>query len=328
MATTVESLVPSPDQKSDLRPTLVKYRFLILAMVIFFAGLLLLIFAEELGEVWRDLGISFIVAATVGLGVEFYTRREAERVVEDKLGQVIEALMWPRLLVLQDLIQNNSLRALGVKQVYIDRLKLDFLHYIRDAQPGCEVRLMGICMNRLANQEAQAILRERLNSGCSVKLLLLEPDSQFVATRAVEECRDAEQFQADVKGWDEFHQRFWKRLPAGLRERMEIRHYDSAPDYFIVDNDQMMLVSFYLRGQRGERVPHIELEIKENGAHVAFRRHFDAIWAASASGQGALPAPVSLADRRQISVPVPKERRREQRRKVEKPVAQERRKQT
>jgi hypothetical protein len=287
-----------------------KYRFLILAMATFFIGLLLLIFAERLGEVWRDLGISMIVAATVGLGVEFYTRREAEKVVTEHMKEVVKEeivrkALKPGFDMLADLLQDSSLRSHGVRQIYMNRLQNDFFHYVEAAEPGSDIRLLGISMSRLAVFEAQGVMSAKLREGCQIKLLLLNPRSEHIVKRAAEEGWDATEFHHDVESWGVRHRAFVQRLRPELRQNMELRLYDAAPDYFVVDNGKSMLVGFYLRTCSGEEVPHLELEVRDDGAYLPFRRHFDSLWASAEHDS------VVFVERRRQRKSVPMERRRE-----------------
>jgi hypothetical protein len=160
-------------------------------------------------------------------------------------------------------------------------------------------------MSKLAQREVQDLLVDRLKRGCRIKWLLLDPNSDVVEKRAESEGQTALAFKRDVESWSALHQLFIQSLPSELRERIELRHYADFPCYFLVDNGAFMLVGSYLRSCRGEEVPHLELEIKEGGAYKPFRKHFESLWAAAAARK-TLP----FEDRRRVSVPVVKERRR------------------
>ncbi|HEX7183035.1 MAG TPA: hypothetical protein VF756_14430 [Thermoanaerobaculia bacterium] len=282
--------------------------FWIMGLVAFIIGLLLIIVGDGLqsqlaAHIVRDLGISFLVAAIVGFGVDLYTRIEGE----ERLRRILAP---------------DGIRTLGIKDIYANRLKLDFLGYIKSAEPGCEIRLLGISMNRLANLEAQAALKEKLQNNCRIKLLLLDAsaDEELEHRALAERVEDIQYFKQEAVRWNQFHHGFVRNLPPRIRERIEIRYYRTSPDYFIVDNDRTMLLGFYLRSHRGEDVPHIEMEIKRGGAYSPFRDHFETLWAGSAEGEV-----LTLADRRQQQMPVGADRRRGQRRQKTQPVPRERR---
>ncbi len=282
--------------------------FWIMGLVAFIIGLLLIIAGDMVtsslaSHLIRDIGISFLVAAIVGFGVDLYTRIEGE--------QRLRRILTP-----------DGVRILGIKEVYADRLKLDFLGYIKAAKPGCDIRFLGISMNRLANLEAQAVLKEKLQSNCSIKLLVLDASADEALTERAraERIEDIGQFKDETLRWSQSLDAFVQGLSSPLRERIEIRQYRSSPTYFIVDNDRTMLLGFYLRAHRGEDVPHIEMEIKTGGAYSAFRDHFEKLWAESSQGQL-----LAFVDRRQQHLPVQKDHRQGERRRQLKPVARERR---
>lgn len=282
--------------------------FWIMGLVAFIIGLLLIIAGEVVSpplaaHLVRDLGISFLVAAIVGFGVDLYTRLEGE----DRLRRILTP---------------DGIRNLGIKEIFADRLKLDFLGYIKATEPGCEIRLLGISMNRLASLEAQAVLKNKLQNNCRIRLLLLDASAnEELERRALAEgMEDIEYFKQEVVRWNQFHRGFVHSLPPQIQERIELRQYRSSPDYFIVDNDRTMLLGFYLLSHRGEDVPHIEMEVKRGGAYAPFREHFERLWERSTQGEV-----VALADRRQQHVSVKPDRRRGERRRQTLPVPQERR---
>lgn len=292
--------------------------FLVLGIKTFGVGTVLVIAAAVLEayivrlafDVLRDLGISLMIAATVGLGVEYYTRKHGEAVLNQMMGEAINRYVF----------HNDRLHALGLKQMCINRSELDILKSIRETEPGRNVRILAMCMDELTHNTGQRLLKTKLEEGCSVKLLLINPESSYVRERGLAEKQEEgpalDDFVKKVKYRDSMHQSFIKSLHPDLQEKIEIRHYDSPPSLFIVDNDTTMLIGPYLYGYRGEEVPHLELETKKGGAHVPFREHFEALWATATTCVGGSRPEMPSWD----------ERRREDRRKRSLPVNPDRRK--
>lgn len=285
--------------------TVVKYRFFILMMLLFFSGILLMIGANpETHEVIRDLGIGFFVAGTVGLGVEFFVRREMERefrvlvdeTIDDltspQFNRIVERIesadqrshefqtgISPRVDEIRDLLWNNNLRSMGVRQVHPDREKASFVKWLASAEPGSTVRLMALCLDPSTTHAREKLIRGKLREGCKIRLLLLDPYSVFLNQRAREEAPKAEDaFKERVRTWAEVHYRFVHSLEPELAENFELGFYQAAPTCFIADNEASMLVGFYLHGCRGDDCPHFELEIKPGGAYEQFRNHFESVW--------------------------------------------------
>jgi hypothetical protein len=292
--------------------------FLVLGIKTFAIGSVLVVAAAVLEpyivrlafDVLRDLGISLMIAATVGLGVEYYTRKHGEAVLNQMMGEAINRYVF----------HNDRLHSLGLKQMCINRSELDILKSIRDTEPGGNIQILAMCMDELTHNTGQRIIKTKLEEGCSIKLLLINPESPYVRERGLaekqEEGPELDDFVNKVRYRDSMHQSFIEALPVDLQEKIEVRHYDSAPSLFIVDNDTTMLIGFYLFGYRGEEVPHLELETKKGGAHVPFREHFEALWST---------ATICIGGSR-TEAPNWDERRRGERRKLSLPVNPDRRK--
>jgi hypothetical protein len=173
-----------------------------------------------------------------------------------------------------------DLTPLGVLRIHRQRPSTDYLQtLIQEAEGDATIRLLGICMMGFTNAPMQAVLGQKLREGCVVRFLTLGADSSFVAQRAIEEKREVQDICNDVALSNKIHRNFIvQRVPEDLRGNIELRHYDAPPNCFLVGTDSRMLVSFYLRGQRGEFLPHLELAVTRGGIYSAFEGHFDAIW--------------------------------------------------
>jgi len=330
------------EDPATLWERILKYKLAILSIGFLFIGSILIILGEErVGYVGRDIGIALVIAGTVGLSVEYAARKEAERVLRYIAKDSIEKHAWPKLREISESIQgygfrasegvekvlsmsqnvesqvheinhlliNNNLRTLGVKQMHINRSP-DLLEYIQQAPPGSTIKLLAISLNRLIAEDAGNVLRQKLKEGCTVQVLVMDPESPYVRVRALEEMdkpeateTEIEQFMQafveKVRNRDSLFRNWAKNLPVQLQSRIEISHYDAPANCFLVDNTLTMLVGFYLRSFVGEECPHIELEIREGGAYLSFRRHFEFLW----------KNPV-LVERRKESIAVEVERRR------------------
>lgn len=289
----------------QLYQQIVTYLFLLLMSAFLLTGIVLIQRAgADTHELLRDIGIGLFVAGTVGLGVEFFVRREMEK--EFRAGidesvkelQEIQATTSDNVDEIRHLLWNNNLREMGVRQIYSSRDKAEFVKWLANAVPGSTVRLMALCLNPATVSER--LLERKLREGCRIKLLLLDPYSAPLDQRAHEEARGREEtFKTRVRQWAAIHQEFVNSMEPDLKGRFELGFYVAAPSCFVADDERSMLVGFYLNNCRGDDCPHLELEVKPGGAHEAFRRHFDSLWAHR------LPQP----DRRRETRKVEKDRR-------------------
>jgi hypothetical protein len=268
-----------------LKSLLLRYRFILMALVMTMAGFLLIVFRDRLphAEYWRDFGVAILTAGTIGVVVELYTRKQFETLIADRIVVAIESSsLTPRLDDINKLLSlGNELTSLGLRKIHTLRSPIDFAGLLEAADPGSEIRLLGVCMMSFANQPMQTLIQRKIEQGCTIKLLILDSDSEFVKLRALEEGRSLADIRVEIEATDRLHQNFIEvRLPQELRENIELGHYDFPPTYLIISTNRTMIVGFYLREARGELFPHLELEAKGGGIYIWFLRHFDSLWAA------------------------------------------------
>ncbi|MFL6262872.1 MAG: DUF5919 domain-containing protein [Thermoanaerobaculia bacterium] len=315
--TTNEAQLLSSRRK--LRKRLIQFLFLFLMTLLSCAGLVLIFnyVPWHLGEAGRDIGISMLIAGTVGLGVELSTRKEMERVlgdlIEEKLAEatsdrfaVLETAL-PKLEEIRDLVvQESGLQDAGVKRLSRRREDNLLQEFVERAAPGSTIRVMAICLNTLANNRGKDLFKRKLQEGCRIRLLLLDPDdSTALEERARQENRTSEEelrdFKERVQTWGSVHKNAIQKLAADktLTGSIELGYYQSLPSCFLIDNGHAMLVGFYLHGCRGEKCPHLEIENRQNGFYLQFDQHFETLWARR----------ITPSDRRRKEEPVEVERR-------------------
>ncbi|MEK6279337.1 MAG: hypothetical protein AABN95_03200 [Acidobacteriota bacterium] len=279
-----EFMVAQPSILSQLKSLLLRYRFIIMALVMTMFGFLLIVFGKNFshGEIWRDFGIAILTAGTLGLGIEFYTRRQFETLIADRMLDAIEISSLPTRLdnVHRLLSLGDEMTSLGLRKIHtINSPAIDFFGLLEAAEPGSEIRLLGVCMMSFTNGPMQMLLQRKLEQGCTIKLLTMDSESEFVKLRAQEEVRMLEDIRVEIEATNNLHRGFINfRIPANLRENLELRHYDLPATYLIVSTNKTMIVGFYLRRGRGELFPHLELEAKGGGIYASFLQHFDSMW--------------------------------------------------
>lgn len=329
------------DNIRELRKKLVRSWFLFLMTVLFGLGLALVINYEawHLGEAWRDIGISMLIAGTVGLGVELFCRKEMERIwgdlVEEKIVQTtgdrftaletrlqdidrqarvdtrslldLQGGVLPSLEVIHDLVVGESgLQEVGLKRLSRHREDNHLQEFIERAVPGSTIRVLALCLNSLANNPGRDLFKRKLREGCHIRLLLLDPKAcAALEERARQENRtteeDIREFRERVQIWASVHRNAVQNLAADktLPGSIDLGYYQSLPSCFLIDNGNAMLVGFYLHGCRGDRCPQLEIENRQNGFYQQFDKHFETLWA-----RRTMPL-----DRRQKDEPVEDERR-------------------
>jgi len=177
-----EVMTVQPPVLSQLKSLLLRYRFILMALVMAMLGFLLIAFVKN-GEIWRDFGIALLTAGTLGIGVEFYTRKEFETLIAERILEAIEGSSVPsKLDDLNHLLSlGNEMTSLGLRKIYKSNAPaIDFYGLLEAADEATEIRLLGVCMMSFTNGPMQSLLHMKLAQGCTIKFLTMDSDSEFV----------------------------------------------------------------------------------------------------------------------------------------------------
>lgn len=269
----------------QLRSAIHRYQFILLAIIVGGVGIWLIVYPQKspFPNIARELGIAFLAAGSIGLVLEFYTRRQFLDLIRQEIVDAVDRSTLSKRIdeTLARGSLGGDLRELGVRRIHRNRNAIDFAKLIEEAESGTEIRILGVCLAGFMDRNTQVLLEKKLGEGCNIQLLIIDPESKFVKHRAIEENRSYEDIKQDITAADKIHENFiLRRLPEKLRSQIELGHYDSAPAYFIFCTHITMIVGFYLREGLGEFFPQLEVEIKEGGIHSFFGKHFEALWSA------------------------------------------------
>lgn len=262
---------------------LLQYEFVVLTASAALTGAVLITIQHRIAnaEIIRDFGIALFAAGTVGLAAELHTRRTFRHLLKEDLRGAIDASIMAQTLnnVLAIGSLNGDLRELGIRRFHRKRENLNFAILIEEADPGTEIRFLGVCLSGFVDRHTQSVIERKLEQNCSVKFLILNPHSEAVIEHAMSEGRPPEIIKKDIEGAQILHDSFLtNRMAQKLRSRIDLGHYSTVPKYFIVSTNRTMIVGFYLRPQMGEFCPALELDVREGGLHVPFARHFESMW--------------------------------------------------
>jgi hypothetical protein len=269
-----------PSSPTSIREVVLRYRFLFLAVLLFSAGVVLEVVSWKTGaEVVGHFAVALLIAGSAGLGLELYTRKEFLRLVDESLKDVIErSTLAAKIEELKGLTEaGRAVSSAGVNRVHMSREPISFSQVLERAEPNTEIRILGICLLSLAR--TQHLLEKKLEAGCSIKILLLDPECKAVEERAADEGRPYAEVREEIEASERIHRLFVDRMrPKKLRGNIELRYYDRYPSFFLLATQSLVVVGFYLRKSRGLECPHIELEVKGGGLYEPFLHHFDAAW--------------------------------------------------
>ncbi len=154
-----------------------------------------------------------------------------------------------------------------------------------------QIDLLGFTLYFLPQQHPQliSVLQEKCRAGCTVRLVLADPESQYVKLREAEE-QDPITLTARIETSRRAFRPLLDAPGAELR-------YQDAPLYSSVFRfDDEMFVTPHLYATPGNRAPLLHLRrLGPNGLFSRFAAHFEAIWATTRSlNPGQTRQPVHL----------------------------------
>lgn len=154
-----------------------------------------------------------------------------------------------------------------------------------------QIDLLGYTLYFLPQQHPQLIpvLRDKCRAGCTVRLVVADPASDYVRLRELEE-RDPITLTARIETSMRAFQPLLRTSNAELR-------LQDAPLYSSVFRfDDEMFVTPHLYGTPGNRAPLLHLRrLGPNGLFSRFAAHFEAIWSTTVpagEGQSQLAVPL------------------------------------
>jgi hypothetical protein len=284
--------VPNPERdnrpqlESEWRSKSFSRLFLLVGYLLFSVGIILLLVSQLFvpDGIYRvvvtNLAAALIPAGTIIVAYEYYMRKEFLAHLMDSVERALaRSDLTKRVTDLDELISlTNDLRPFGLQKVFRSRREIDIRKLVESARPKTEIKMLGTALMCVNPHDMQSVITERIKEGCTVKLLSLNPDSDFVKQRAREEHRRVIEIQRVIRNTCENNVSFIETLDKKTRQGIRLLHYDAPPICFMVSNGDTMIVSFYLREHRGEHFPYFQIEIKEGGIYEQFMEHFDSLW--------------------------------------------------
>lgn len=270
-----------------------KSKSVVASMCLIIAGLVMSLVPIETGNlldsgIIEKIGFSLLLTGFVGLLISYLVKTLL--VVNEEQGDAAneetnttsgERSAFEELIKMREALELNSrIHPFGIRDVHLDRNKIDFIRHLRAAKPGTEIRLLGVCLRGFIDASSQELMVKKVSDDrCRIKMLTLSPTSSFIQSRAEAEGRHHEEIRRDILSANDMHQNLLTfRIPKDARERFKYGHYDAPPHLFIFSTESVMIVGLYLRGEQGEFFPHFELEAKVDGLYASFLDYFNSLW--------------------------------------------------
>ncbi|WP_307798338.1 DUF5919 domain-containing protein [Actinoplanes flavus] len=144
-----------------------------------------------------------------------------------------------------------------------------------------DIRAVGLSLNLICQQYADSHLAQLVQDGARLRLLFLDPAGAAIRHREIEEDMTAGTLGALTSLNLQGVLRVRDRLPADIRDRIEVATYDQTIRVNItLINDSLCIAQHYLPHARGVESPTMVIKKRwpAAGLYHVFERTFDELW--------------------------------------------------
>jgi hypothetical protein len=261
-----------------LRRGLYRGKVTIVALVLLLLGGILLLWVASRGEqhIWldllRDFGIAALISAILGTAYEYLLRHDYEGSMRDNLRALLET---EEILRERYETRLESFKKAGVIRMY-PKLTGELLEAkFSDAMQGkLEIKILQTWTG-IEEGDIMSRIREALNAGCTIRILLLNPESTQVRYRA----HSLNMEESDFRG----------RIISNLRAlnamnetapgagTITVKVYDALPAFHVFDFGTTKLMAPYWRMKTSTQGPQFEIaEVSTLGGII--NKHFNDLW--------------------------------------------------
>jgi len=256
------------------------YKIIILSFIIVISGALIIIFVssgEDLisilkEDVLKEFGIALIIIGLAILFYEYFLRKNMMDLIEQFVRDNFMDMIKDHCEKVKSI--SESVRKSGLVDIHKKEGSSDILNHATR-----NIKLLGITLNYyfFPDSEAWGRLTSLVENGCTLQILILNPDSPHVA------YRESDEKNKDLKGQIihlfNLEKQFIDNIKDDFKSNVEIRFYDTYPTCAItIIDDNMIRVTPYLYNKRGRVCPTLEFMRNEEGIFDAYLDHFNDLW--------------------------------------------------
>ena len=263
-----------------LSQMIIFYKTIILSITIIIAGALIIIFVSPdkdltsilMEEVLKEIGIAYIIIGLAILFYEYFLRNNMMDLIAQFVKSNFMAMINDHCEKVKSM--NESITKSGLVNIYPRGGSSEMLNLTKK-----NVKMMGITLSYyfFPDSEEWTQLISLVEKGCTLQILILNPDSTHVNFREIDENN------TDLKGQIiqliHHEKLFINNLEEEYRSNVEIRLYDTYPSLSMTIIDENILrVTPYLFNKKGRASPTLEIVRKEKGVFDAYLNHFNDMW--------------------------------------------------
>jgi len=256
------------------------YKIILLSFIILISGASIVILVSPgrdlisiiREDVFKEIGIALIIIGFAILFYEYFLRRNMMDLIEEFVRTNFMAMITQHCEKAKS-ISESVLRS-GLVNVYKKGGSSDILDLAKE-----NIKLLGVTLNYYfyPDSDEWTRLKSLVEGGCTLHILILDPNSPHVAYRERDE--NNEKLKDQINHLYNLEKEFIENIKDEFKPNVEIRFYDTYPTCAMTIIDEtLMRVTPYLYNKRRRACPTMEFMRSKDGIFESYLEHFNDLW--------------------------------------------------
>jgi len=223
-------------------------------------------------DVFKEIGIALIIIGFAILFYEYFLRRNMMDLIEEFVRTNFMAMITQHCEKAKS-ISESVLRS-GLVNVYKKGGSSDILDLAKK-----NIKLLGVTLNYYfyPDSDEWTRLKSLVEGGCTLQILILDPNSPQVAYRERDE--NNEKLKDQINHLYNLEKEFIANVKDEFKPNVEIRFYNTYPTCAMTLIDEnLMRVTPYLFNKRRRACPTMEFMRSKDGIFESYLEHFNDLW--------------------------------------------------
>ena len=256
------------------------YKIILLSLFILISGAIIIILVSPGNDlisiiredVFKEIGIALIIIGFAILFYEYFLRRNMMDLIEEFVRTNFMAMITQHCEKAKSI--SESVLKSGLVNVYKKGGSSDILDLATK-----NIKLLGVTLNYYfyPDSDEWTRLKSLVENGCTLQILILDPNSPHVAYRERDE--NNEKLKDQINHLYDLEKEFIANIKDEFKPNVEIRFYDTYPTCAMtIIDENLMRVTLYLFNKRRRACPTMEFMRSKDGIFESYLEHFNDLW--------------------------------------------------
>jgi len=256
------------------------YKIILLSLAILISGATIVILVSRgkdltsiiMEDVFKEIGIALFIIGFAILFYEYFLRRNMMDLIDEFVRTNFIVMISQHCEKAKSI--SESVRKSGLLNVY----KKGGSSSILDLATK-NIKLLGVTLNYYFYPDSNewTRLKSLVEEGCTLQILILNPDSPHVAYRERDEKNENLKYQ--IIHLYNLEKEFITNIKDEYKQNVEIRFYDNYPTCAMtIIDENLMRVTPYLYNKRRRACPTMEFMRNTEGIFESYLEHYNDMW--------------------------------------------------